>query len=809
MATATVVRDGNRALRLFLPVEGMSCAACATRVEKALRAVTGVEEAEVNLALERAEVKLAPGTDPGVVLEAVGRAGYKVPETRLRLAVDGMTCAACATRVEKALKAVPGVIDATVNLALERAEVRAPEGVVEIGDLLDAVRRAGYEARPVEEEEAGAEEEEGKDGRGLPWTLILAIVLTTPLVAQMVWRALGVDYHLSPWLEVVLATPVQFVSGRHFYTGAWKALKARSGNMDLLVAMGTSAAWLYSLVLVLTYGDAVAGELYFEASAVIITLVMTGKWLEERAKRSASEAIRRLMSLRPETARVLRDGREVEVPVGEVRVGDLLVLRPGERVPVDGEIVEGESEFDESLVTGESMPVVRGPGQPVIAGALNGAGMVRFAATRVGRDTTLARIARLVEQAQAGKAPIQRLVDQVSGVFVPVVVVVALLTFGGWMALGGGFETALVAAVSVLVIACPCALGLATPTALVAGTGSAARAGILIRDIETLERAHNVDVVVFDKTGTLTEGAPEVTAVLPLEGGEADLLALAAAAQSGSEHPLGRAIVRAAEERGLPIGTAERFASVVGQGVEAVVGGRRLRIGRAPFVAERAPLPAALEERAAALEEQAFTVVWVAVEDRVAGLLALADRVREDAARAVARLHDQGVRTVMLSGDNRRAAERVAARLGIDEVRAPVRPEDKSGEVARLRAAGHVVAMVGDGINDTPALAAADVGIAMGSGADAALETAGITLMRTRPTLVPAALEIAKATRRKIWQNLFWAFIYNTSGIPLAAAGYLSPALAGAAMAASSVSVVANSLTLRRWTPRLDGERGA
>ncbi len=807
MATATVVPGKTDLTRLSVPIEGMSCAACATRVEKALRAVAGVREADVNLALERAEVKLEPGADAGAVVQAVGKAGYKVPETRLQLIIHGMTCASCAGRVEKALKAVPGVIDATVNLALERAEVRAPEGALDIAALLNAVQRAGYEARLVEEEHAGEEsEEEARAARRMPWTLSLAIVLTLPLVAQMIWRAFGVEFHLSPWLEIALATPVQFVSGWHFYTGSWKALKAKSGNMDLLVAMGTTAAYLYSLVLVLMYGNAVAGQLYFEASAVIITLVMTGKWLEERAKRSASEAIRQLMSLRPETARVVRDGREVEVSVSEVQVGDLLVLRPGERVPVDGEIVDGESEFDESLVTGESMPVARGPGQPVIAGALNGAGMVRFAATRVGTDTTLAKIARLVEQAQAGKAPIQRLVDQVSAIFVPIVIGIAILTFGGWMALGGTFEMALVAAVSVLVIACPCALGLATPTALVAGTGSAARAGILIRDIETLERAHNVDVVVFDKTGTLTEGKPEVTAIVPLAGEEAELLAIAATAQSGSEHPLGRAIVRAAEERELAIGQAESFSSVVGQGIEAVAEGHAVRIGRAPFVAEKAPLPAELEPRARELEEQAYTVVWVARDDRVLGLIALADRIREDAATAIARLHKQGVRTVMLSGDNRLAAERVAARLGIDEVRAPVRPEDKSGEVERLREQGDGVAMVGDGINDTPALAAADVGIAMGSGADAALETAGITLMRTRPTLVPAALEIAKATRRKIWQNLFWAFIYNTSGIPLAAAGYLSPELAAAAMALSSVSVVSNSLTLRRWTPRLDRE---
>ncbi len=798
------VQDAGR--QLSLPVRGMHCAACATRVEKSLGEAAGVRQASVNLALDRADVTLDPKADPRTVVEAVEAAGYEVPRRRFHLVISGMTCAACAARVEKALRRVPGVLEASVNLALERAEVTAIEGLVEVADLIAAVERIGYSARPAEEE--GARREEAAPRRP-PAMLLLAILCSLPLVAQMIWRAAGIDVHLSPWLELALATPVQFLAGGRFYAGAWKALRAGSGNMDLLVAMGTSAAYLYSLALLLMQGSAAAGQLYFEASAVIITLVMFGKWLEERAKRGASEAIRRLMSLRPETAHVVRNGSEIDLPVGEVRVGDLLVLRPGERVPVDGEIVDGESEFDESLVTGESMPVARGPGEPVIAGALNGAGMVRIRATRVGRDTTLARIARLVEQAQAGKAPIQRLVDRVAAVFVPVVIAIAIVTFLGWLVAGGGLETALVAAVSVLVIACPCALGLATPTALVAGTGAAARAGILIRDIETLERAHHVDVVVFDKTGTLTEGRPEVVEVVAADGDAERLLALAATAQSASEHPLGRAILEAAQARGLAVGSAERFRSVVGKGIEAVVEGRIVRIGRADFVAATAPLPGPLRQKAEELEAAATTVVWVATGERVVGLLALADRLRPDAAVAVRRLHRQGKRTVLLSGDHRRVAEEVANRLGIDEVRAPVAPEDKSREVERLRAAGHRVAMVGDGINDAPALAAADVGIAMGSGADVALETAGITLMRPRPVLVPAAFEIARLTHRKIWQNLFWAFIYNVTGIPLAAAGYLSPAIAGAAMALSSVSVVTNSLTLRRWRPEPEVEDGA
>lgn len=800
---ARQAETGAEPVVLQVRVEGMTCASCARRVERALTSVPGVRRASVNLALAKAGLEVEPTADLEAVVAAVARAGYRLPVREQALAIDGMSCAACVRRVEQALRSVPGVIEATVNLALGRAYVRFLEDAVAVADLLAAVRVAGYEAAVADGEQ---ELHSGKEAAAaLPLiSLAGAILLTLPLVLQMVGRAAGFSWHLSPWLELALATPVQFIAGARFYLGALKALRAGFGNMDLLVALGTSAAWGYSLVTLLRLGEAAAGQLYFEAAAVIITMVLVGKWLEERAKRSASEAIRRLMALRPERARLLRDGHEVEVPVADVRVGDIVILRPGERVPVDGRIVDGESEFDESLVTGESMPVRRGPGAVVIAGALNGPGLVRIEAIRVGRDTTLARIARLVEQAQAGKAPIQRLVDRVAAVFVPVVVAIAAVTFVAWWVKTATVEPALIAAVSVLVIACPCALGLATPTALVAGTGAAARAGILIRDIETLERAHAVDTVVFDKTGTLTEGRPTVVDVLPAEGDINSLLRLAASAQRGSEHPLGQAMMRAAEERGLALMEPESFRAIPGEGVEARVEGTQLRIGRPGFVELT---DATWQERVRLLEGEAKTVVAVAVDGRFAGLLALADRPRADAAAAVAALRRRGRGVVLLSGDNRATAEAVARVLGIDRVLAPVRPEDKANCIAELQREGHIVAMVGDGINDAPALAAADVGIAMGSGADVALETAGITLARPRPSLVPAALDIARATHRKIWQNLFWAFIYNVAGIPLAAAGQLNPALAGAAMALSSVSVVTNALTLRRWHPR-NGEEG-
>ncbi len=788
---------------LALPITGMTCAGCARRVETALRAAAGVEAADVNVALERADVTYdADATGPAALVGAVKATGFGVREQVVRLQISGMTCTTCAQRVEQALFAVPGVVAATVNVALDTADVRLLPGAADAGTLVRAVERAGYGARLGDATpETGADEREAS--RRDLIELGVAGLLTLPLLAQMVAMTLGLDWHLRPWVELALATPVQLWIGRRFYRAAWSALRQRSGNMDQLVAVGTSAAYLYSLWLVLTEGAAAAGHLYFEAAAVIITLVLLGKVLEARAKRSASAALRELMTLRPSRARVLRAGREVEVDIAEVAIGDMVVVRPGERLPVDGTIVRGDSEVDESLITGESLPVVRRVGDQVVAGSINGPGLLRIRAERIGEETTLAKVAALVAQAQAGKAPIQRLVDRVSAVFVPTVLVIAALTLAAWLMAGAGFELALIAAVSVLVIACPCALGLATPTALVAGTGAAAKAGILIRDINTLERAHGVDVVVLDKTGTLTSGKPAVERLVPVAGvSDDELLRTAASAQRGSEHPLGRAMVSAAEARGLTLAEPESFVARVGEGVEATVDGHRMRIGRSTLAGSDPRLEAAAADGEAA----GLSMVWVTSDDHVLGLIGLADTVRDDAATAIAALHNRHVPALLLTGDNRRTAERIGAQLGIDEVMAEVRPDEKAAKVQALTAEGRRVAMVGDGVNDAPALAAADLGIAMGSGADVALETAGVTLMRPRPSLVAATLDVASRTRRKIRQNLFWAFAYNVVGIPIAALGLLSPAVAGAAMAASSVSVVTNALLLRRWTPEIADE---
>jgi Cu+-exporting ATPase len=571
--------------------------------------------------------------------------------------------------------------------------------------------------------------------------------------------------------------------------------------MDLLVALGTSAAYGLSVALLLSGSEA----LYFEASAAVITLVLLGKSLESRAKRGTTAAIRALMALRPDTARIEREGRELEVPAEAVGSGDIVVIRPGERVPVDGRIVEGESQLDESLLTGESMPVSRGPGEAVTGGSINGAGLLRVEATRVGAESLLARIVALVESAQAAKPPIQRIVDRVAAVFVPVVVLVALVSLVGWLLAGAPFETALIHAVSVLVIACPCALGLATPTALMVGTGSAARAGILIKDAEALETAHAVDIVVFDKTGTLTEGRPQVREVVVADGAsESELLRLTAAAQSGSEHPLGRAVIQAATERALDPPRLDDFQALAGRGIVAGVEGHVVRVGSRRLMGEAGVELDALDPRARALEKRGMTVMWVAVDSAKTplGFIAVGDRPRRHAAEAIAGLARIGVETVMLTGDDRRTAEAIAEQLGIERIVAEVLPEEKAQTVVALHDEGRVVAMVGDGVNDAPALAAADVGFAMASGTDVAMHTAGVTLMRPEPMLVADALDVSRATTRKIYQNLFWAFAYNTAGIPLAALGFLSPMLAGAAMALSSVSVVSNALLLRRWRPR-------
>ncbi len=797
-------------------VGGMTCASCATRVEKALRKLPGVHGAEVNLATEQVHVQACAELPLQRLVEAVEKAGYEVPAQEWRLRIEGMTCASCVARVEKALLKVPGVTAASVNLATETATL-STRGLAEgVAPLLAAVVKAGYAAR-VEVDAAAALPAE----REAPtWPLWTAAALSLPLSLPMVAMLWGGHWMLPAWLQFLLATPVQFGFGWRFYKAGWKALRAGSGNMDLLVALGTSAAYGLSLYEWLRPGAEPTPHLYFEASAVVITLVMLGKWMEARAKHRTTAAIRALQALRPETARVRRDGVDVDVPLALVRVGDLVVVRPGERVPVDGEVVEGASEVDESLITGESLPVPRQLGDPVTGGAVNGEGALLLRTRAVGAESTLARIVRLVESAQAKKAPIQRLVDQVSAVFVPAVIVAALLTWLAWGSIGGQWQQGLLNAVAVLVIACPCALGLATPAAIMAGTGVAARRGILIQDAQALELAHRVGVVAFDKTGTLTEGRPRVVAACAADGDEAALLRQAAALQAGSEHPLGRAVVQAAQERQLAVPAAVGVRAVPGRGIEGEVGGLRLALGSTRWMDEMQAERGALAAQAQALQQQGRTVSWLAALDaegiapRVVGLLAFGDTLKAGAAPAVQRLHELGVRTVLVSGDNRGSAQAVATALGIDDVRAEVLPADKAAVVAALRERGTVVAMVGDGINDAPALAAAAVGIAMATGTDVAMHAAGVTLMRGDPTLVAEAIELSRRTTRKIRQNLFWAFGYNVVGIPLAALGLLSPVIAGAAMAFSSVSVVTNALLLQRQgrkpaPPQARGEAGA
>jgi Cu+-exporting ATPase len=723
------------------------------------------------------------------------------------LDIGGMTCAACATRVENALRQVPGVTAASVNLALERADIAVQSPAVTPAQLVAAVERIGYEAEPRaaslaerRKAETARESERAEAERHQLWMLMISAALTVPLIVPMLAAPFGLHLHLNPWIEFALATPVQFVVGARFYRAAWKALRAYSGNMDVLVAFGTTAAYGFSAYMVLTRGSAAAGHLYFEGAAAVITFVMFGKWLEARAKRGTTAAIRALMQLRPERALIMRDGKETSVGIEEVRSGDHVVIKPGERFPVDGTILSGESEADESLVTGESLPVVKRKGDRVTAGALNGAGRLVVEAIAVGEDTTLARIIRMVENAQSGKAPVQRLVDRVSAIFVPAVIVIALAALIGWLLTGHGFEEALIAAVSVLVIACPCALGLATPAALVTGTGAAARAGILVKDIEALERAAAVDTVVLDKTGTLTEGHPALVDAACVGGVEhGTLLRLAGAVQAGSEHPLAKAVLAAV--KGIALPPADDVQAKVGRGITGTVEGHKIAIGNRELMAE---LGVGLDDVMPALtriEAAARTGVVVAIDKRAAGVLGIADPVRPEAAEAIALLTAEGVRPEMLTGDIAAVAGAVAEKLGIEHFQASVKPGDKTAAVSALKAEGRHVAMVGDGINDAPALAAADVGFALGSGADVAVEAAGVTLMRADPRLVAAAIDIARRTVRKIRQNLFWAFFYNVVGIPLAALGFLTPTLAGAAMALSSVSVVVNSLWLRRWRP--------
>ena len=805
-------------LTLQLPITGMTCASCVARVEKAIAKVPGVQQASVNGATDSARLVLdaaSAGNTAQAVAAAVAKAGYGIPDETVRLAIDGMTCASCVGRVEKALARVPGTSQVSVNLATNTAQLHRLAGTAADADLLAAVQRAGYGASLVGERSAPPLHQ-GDAG----WRVAVAAALSLPLVLPMLGDLLGRHWMLAPLWQCLLATPVLFFFGARFFKAGWSALRNRAGNMDLLVATGTSAAYGLSLALWARDPQGMP-HLYFESAAVVITLVLFGKWLEARAKRRTLVALDGLRALRPDTACLLRNGAEVTVPLAEVAPGDTVVVRPGERLPTDGVVLDGRSHLDESLLTGESLPVARQAGDTVTGGAINGEGRLLVRTTTVGAASMLSQIMQLVESAQAKKAPIQQTVDKVAAVFVPAVFAAAALTLLGWGLLGAdGWAVALIHAVSVLVIACPCALGLATPATLMVGTGLAARRGILVRDPQALELLRDVAVVAFDKTGTLTAGHPTlVDALSTSAGSRADLLALAAALQAANEHPLARAVVQAAQAEAITPRHAEQPRAVPGRGIEGQVDGRLLQLGSSVWMAELGVTDAVLQQQAGAWAAQGRSVAWLAEAatqgnpPRALGLLAFGDDAKPNAAAAVAALRRDSIRVVLVSGDNRGAAEAMARSIGFTDmadVRAEVLPGDKAQVITALRAGlqpGQRVAMVGDGVNDAPALAAADVGLAMahadGGATDVAMQTAGLTLLRGDPLLVVEALQLSRAISRRIRQNLFWAFAYNVVGIPLAAFGLLSPVVAGAAMALSSVSVVGNALLLGRFKPKL------
>ena len=801
-----------------LAITGMTCANCVSTVEKGLGKLAGVDSVAVNLATERAAVRYDPAqTQPADLVAQIERVGYGVAVGQADLAITGMTCANCVATVEKGLAKLPGVLDVAVNLATEHAQIRYLPGEVDRRQLIEQVERIGYGVVEVQGEELEDAERLARQQEVDRQTRLLTVgvLFSLPLFLLSMARDFGLlgMWGHQPWVNYlmwVMATPVQFYVGWQYYQGGFKALRNGSANMDVLVALGSSVAYLYSVAVVLGLAP---GHVYFETAAAIITLIVLGKLLEARAKGRTSEAIKKLMGLRAKTARVVRQGQEADISVDSVIVGDLVIVRPGEKIPVDGLVRQGHSAVDESMITGESLPVDKGPGDRLVGASLNKQGLLQFEATAVGRETALAQIIRLVEQAQASKAPIQRLADQVAAIFVPAVVLTALLTFGVWYWLvpGAGFVDALVRLVAVLVIACPCAMGLATPTAIMVGTGKGAERGILFRNSAALERAHHLTTIVLDKTGTITTGQPAVTDVISSGGHSHDeVLRLAASGEWGSEHPLGAAIVRAAQQAELALSDVAEFTSLTGRGVRATVDGRQLLIGNLRLMNEAGVQLNGLEAKATELESGAKTTMWLALDNRAAGLIAVADTIKDSSQAAIDELRRMDLQVAMITGDNQATAQSIATQLGIDRVFAEVQPGEKAAYVERLQAEGQVVAMVGDGINDAPALAQADIGIAIGTGTDVAMETADVTLMRGDLRSVPEALRLSRATIGTIRQNLFWAFGYNTILIPIAAGvlypfGWapaflrqLHPILAAFAMAGSSVSVIANSLRLKR-----------
>jgi len=817
--------------RLTLPVEGMTCASCVGRVEQALRAVPGVAHATVNLATERAEVAFAGEPDLQAVVAAIDRTGYSVGAATTELGIEGMTCASCVGRVERALKRVPGVLDASVNLATERAQVRHVAGAVSAADLEAAIQAAGYEPRRVAAEGASVDHEaerREREMRSLRRALLTAALLTLPVFALEMgshfipgvheWVMDTIGHRESWYLQFALTTLVLFGPGLRFFQKGVPALLRGAPDMNSLVAVGTSAAWGYSVVATFAPGVLPEGtrNVYYEAAAVIVTLILLGRYLEARAKGRTSEAIKRLMGLQAKTARVLRDGEAVEVPLAEVRAGDVVQVRPGEKVPVDGEVVEGSSYVDESMITGEPVPVAKGAGAAVVGGTINKTGAFAFRATKVGGDTVLAQIIRMVEQAQGSKLPIQALVDRVTMWFVPAVMAVAAATFGVWFVFGPepALTFALVNAVAVLIIACPCAMGLATPTSIMVGTGRAAEMGVLFRKGEALQELRDVEVVALDKTGTLTKGRPELTDLIPNAGFTSDeVLALVAAVEIRSEHPIAEAIVEAARGRGLRLAETEAFDAVPGFGVSATVQGRKVEVGADRYMERLGHDVTDLLPAAKRLGAEGKSPLYAAVDGRVAAAIAVADPVKETTPEAIAALHGLGLKVAMITGDNRGTAEAIARRLGIDEVVAEVLPDGKVEVVKRLRVGGRKVAFVGDGINDAPALAEADVGLAIGTGTDVAIESADVVLMAGDLRGVVNAIALSRATIKNIRQNLFWAFAYNAALIPVAAGALypvsgtlLSPIFAAAAMALSSVFVLGNALRLRGFRPPLAAE---